>query len=117
MLDIWQAENTCANHQNLIGRKFNPAEENDTTIIDCVTIAPYDPVVKYRFLLDYKNTNDPETSLAFYDGPLFDVILIARIFTNKEIVVYKDLNSYLSEAAMFVASDDNLSTKNSIASL
>jgi hypothetical protein len=88
------AEEIAKSFQHLVGRPFGNAEQS---AIECVTIAPFDPVYRYIFLTEYKDCSDVSQALAMYPEDRFEVILIARVISDKIEILQKDIRTYMNE--------------------
>jgi hypothetical protein len=88
------AEEIAKSFQHLVGRPFGNAEQST---IECITIAPFDPVYRYIFLTEYKDCNDVSQALAMYPDDKFEVILIARVISDKIEILHKDIRTYMNE--------------------
>lgn len=95
-LTLLQAEKLSQDFQHLKGQVFSNEYALAATI-ESVAIAPYDDINKYIFVLAYREHNDPEEALKLYKGPLFDVLILGRLVSDRVQVVYRDLASYLLE--------------------
>jgi hypothetical protein len=95
-LTLLQAERLSQDFQHLKGQVFS----NDYALaatIEAVAVAPYDDINKYIFVLAYREHSKPEEALKLYKGPLFDVLVLGKLVSDRVQVVYRDLASYLLE--------------------
>ncbi|RYD57671.1 MAG: hypothetical protein EOP56_07805 [Sphingobacteriales bacterium] len=99
------AEEIAGSFQHLVGGSYGNTQQSK---IECVTIAPCDPVYKYIFLTEYKDCNDASQALALYPGNSFEVILIARIISDKIELLHKDIYTYLNEQMKKLEGETNI---------
>src|ERR1044071_3681143 len=90
-----EAKALCLRYQYLVGRALT-TEPTDFSIIECVTVAPYDEVNKWIFAHHYMESGHPCEEMEFDHYPFYDVILLARYKSNTS-VLYTDLDSYLQQ--------------------
>jgi hypothetical protein len=90
-----EAEQLSLAYQYLQGQLF---DHDDGSIIQCVTIAPFDPINKLIFLYEYRDSANPEEALEFYCGFDFDVIIVAKIEGKQPSLAYRELAAYLNDA-------------------
>lgn len=95
LLSFEDATALCQNYQYLVGNQIVKGRRNIATV-KAVVIAPYDNFNKFRFLEEYKRTKRVENSLQFYDGFLYDILLISEPLQGSDIFVC-ELQKYLSE--------------------
>ncbi len=70
-----EAEKICTEYQYLVGKPFS---KNDSAVISCVAIAPFDENSKNKFTIFYLLFDDAETALSHdYKGLLYNVVVIA----------------------------------------
>ncbi|MBS1584628.1 MAG: hypothetical protein JSS82_03705 [Bacteroidetes bacterium] len=91
-----QAERICKDHQYLAGREFKN-EHSVAATIEAVTVAPYDDINKYIFLLAYCESNDLKAALDSYVGHVFDVLIVGKCSSETAELVHKELIPYLAE--------------------
>lgn len=91
-----QAERICKDYQYLAGRAFEN-EHSVAATIGAVTIAPYDDINKYIFLLAYCESGDLKTSLDSYVGHVFDVLIVGKCTSETAELVHRELIPYLKE--------------------
>lgn len=95
-LTLPQAEKLSDDFQYLKGQVFNNEYALAATI-EAVTVTPYDDINKYIFVLAYREHGNAEEALKLYKGPLYDVMVLGRLVSDRVQVVYRDLASYLLE--------------------
>ncbi len=95
LLCFEDASALCHDYQHLVGNHVQKGRRNIATIT-AVVIAPYDELSKYRFLERYKRNNRVENSLSFYNGLLYDILVIARPLQGHDLLVY-ELHKFLVE--------------------
>lgn len=95
-LTLPQAEKLRDDFEYLKGQVFNNEYALAATI-ESVTVTPYDDVNKYIFVLAYREHGNAEEALKLYKGPLYDVMILGRLVSDRVQVVYRDLASYLLE--------------------
>ncbi|WP_276134996.1 hypothetical protein [Polluticoccus soli] len=91
-----QAEDLREQFSHLVGQPLNTGVD-DSLVIDCVAVVPYDDINRYIYLIDYRECRDVIEALGFYVGPLFDVVLISVMKSDRTQVFYKELRTYLQE--------------------
>jgi hypothetical protein len=90
-----EAQKLCAEYQYLVGQAFGK-EKN--SVIECVTIVPFDELSRERFLIFYFLLNNAESALAYeYKGLLFDALVIARSTTDVHELLQEELVTWLAE--------------------
>ena len=94
------AENLAGHYQYLLERPL-VAEIPRYGLIECVCVAPYDPEYQWIFMHYYSRLRDAASSLAFYKGADYDVLLIARSQTDADDCSCQDLRSYLAHAGSY----------------
>ncbi len=101
-LTLLQARLVCKQYQHLVG-KILLQEPTDFSRIESVAICPFDPEKKRLFAYNYLNSGDPHLALEFYKGQHYDVLLLARSVSDKSMVVFEELHSYLQHNSNAVA--------------
>src|SRR5690606_8063047 len=91
-----QAQAVCADHQYLVGGQINKGWRVVRTI-EAVVISPFDNANKHLFIEGYKENRNGEKSLQFYDGGIYDVLVLSRSVISKSSLDATDLEKYLSE--------------------
>lgn len=92
-LSLVEARLLCRQYQHLSGRILLN-EPTDLYKIECVAVAPYDDINKWIFAHNYVNGDNLENAMAFYKGPYYDVLLLARNAGDDSVIVYKSLHNY-----------------------
>jgi hypothetical protein len=95
-LTLQQAQQLREHFIHLVGKPLN-SDPGDGLIVNCVAVVPYDEVNKYIFILDYRECDNLESAIAFYESWLFDVEVISRVVSDKVQIFHKDLRTYLKE--------------------
>ncbi len=89
-----EAQQLCCDYQYLEGQPF---ENGSNSIIERVTITPFDEINKQRFLIFYFLFNNAESALAQdYRGLLFDVLVIARSVNDEHELLQEDIITWLT---------------------
>jgi hypothetical protein len=91
-----QAERISKDYQYLIGKEFIN-EHSVAATIEAVTVAPYDDINKYIFLLAYCECRDLRAALNNYEGHVFDVLLVGKCSSETAELVHRELIPYLKE--------------------
>ncbi len=91
-----EAENLSKEYQYLSGREFLDGENNSSTV-ECVTIAPFDPINKLILLHEYKDCRNCEKAMDFYAGYDFDVVVITLVQKERAYLEYADIASFLEQ--------------------
>ena len=92
---LQEAQKFCAAYQYLVGQSFG---KDGNSIIECITITPFDEVSRERFLILYFLLNNAESALANeYKGLQYDVLVIARSVTDEHELLQECLNTWLKE--------------------
>lgn len=99
---LLQARLVCKQYQHLAG-KILLQEPTDFSRIECVAVCPYDADSKRQFAYNYLHTGDPHAAIAFYKGQHYDILLLARSVSDKSMVVFEELYSYLQHNSSAVA--------------
>ncbi len=94
-LTLEQAGVLAYQYQSLVGR---PLCDTKDWLIDCVAIAPADPLNQWLFAHLYMDTGCIVQAGHFYHHNTFDVLLISVYDRSREGVAFKDLRSYLEAA-------------------
>jgi hypothetical protein len=95
-LTLQQAQELRDQFNYLVGKPIN-ANSPGGYVITCVAVVPYDEVYKYIFVMDYRECNDVENAISFYEHRLFDVEVISRVVSDKVQIFHKDLRTWLRE--------------------
>lgn len=99
-LTLEQAGVLAQEYQALVGRPLCATED---WLIDCVAIAPADPLNQWLFANIYMDTGCQIQAGQFYRHAAFDVLLISVYNRSLEMVAFKSLRSYLEEAGETVS--------------
>ena len=100
------AEKLCTEYQFLVGKPFAPGSNS---IIECVTISPFDEISRKRFLIYYFLFNNPQSALAHeYKGFLYDILVIARSLQDEHELLQEDLSSWLKENNLSTGSNKDM---------
>lgn len=91
-----QAERISKDYQYLVGKEFIN-EHSVAATIEAVTVAPYDDINKYIFLLAYCECNNLAAALDNYMGHVFDVLIVGKCSAETTELVHGELAPYLKE--------------------
>lgn len=91
-----EAEKLSEQYQYLVGEQFS-TNNDDKYVIDCVTIAPFDDINRYIFMLQYREGFSLADAISQYEGCLFDVVVLTRFVSEKTEIILRDLRSFLIE--------------------
>ena len=94
-LTLEQAGLLASEYQALVGL---PLCSTQDWRIDCVAIAPADPLNQWLFANIFMDTGCQIQAGQFYRHNAFDVLLISVYDRSHEMVAFKSLRSYLDEA-------------------
>lgn len=91
-----EATSICNEYKKYIGLPLR-LQDNNSPIIECVTITPFDLINKEKFILYYLLFDDhiQAAQALNYKGFLYDIVVIARS-ANDELE-HTDLSSWLSK--------------------
>jgi len=107
------AEKLCGEYQYLVGQSF--AKKGDT-VIECVTIVPFDEVSKKRFLIFYYLFNNAESALSQeYKGLLYDILVIARSVSDEHELLQEDLYTWVTQNKSLIGHDSEVAGKVNVA--
>ena len=90
-----EAEKLCTQYQHLVGKPFS---KDNSAIVSCVAIAPFDQNSKNRFTIFYLLFDDAETALQHeYKGLLYDVIVIASAPQDRNELFQECIYTWVSK--------------------
>jgi len=95
-LSLTHALAACRDYQYLNGSIFEK-ETLGKGHIECVAVAPFEESKQWLFAQYYRETKDPVRALQFYNGPHYDVLVLAIPVLRKRAIHFRDLRSYLFE--------------------
>ncbi len=90
-----EAETRCKAYEHLAGKRFLQ-DGTYESIVECVTIAPYDPINKLILLYEYKDYRDCNQAMEFYAGYDYDVVVISKVKKDKDWYTYQNLEEFLT---------------------
>jgi hypothetical protein len=98
-LSLNEAIAVCNEYQHLKGH-IVLGDNNNFEVIDCVTIAPYGKLNQLLFFKLYKEMNDLEKAIRFYELSQYSVIIILRqlVADGDYYLKYVELDTYLSQS-------------------
>ena len=96
LLSFKQAQSVRADYQYLIGSDIKKGWKT-VAVIEEIVVAPFDDFNKHHFLEEYKQTKDVASSLEFYNGKIYDLLVIGKPILNPHDTYACDLRKYLAD--------------------
>lgn len=96
LLSLKQAQIVCSDYQYLIGNHIKKGWKT-LAVIEQVIVAPFDDFNKHRFLEEYKKTHDSISALDFYQGQIYDIMIVGKYILNPHDIYTCDLRKYLTD--------------------
>lgn len=94
-----QAKVLCKDLQTLVGTHFDAGHQGGRKVA-CVALAPFDDINKWIFVSNYLSYQDAEVALDYYNGPFFDVLVIAEISKELNKDDYYDARTFMAMHAI-----------------